>query len=133
MEETKEALFNFKSNLKAVQNFILQEKLRIKESEMEKLKQQNQNYAQLNFELEEKLSTEKSQTEKLKQQSQDYVEFNYELQKELKTKKSETEELKQENQELERRITMLYNADNVSEFGQDNNSTVKQEYIKKEI
>ena len=53
---------------------------------------------------------------------------------ELKAEKSETENSKKKNLELERRITMLQNADNISEFvHEDHNIIVKQELIKSEI
>ena len=62
----------------------------------------------------------------------DYAKLNFLLQKDLNAEKSETEKLKQRNEELERRIAMLHNADNVSEFDEVNNVTVKQEFIKLE-
>ena len=53
---------------------------------------------------------------------------------ELRAEKSETENLKKKNLELERRITMLQNADNISEFvHEDHNIIAKQEFIKPEV
>ena len=114
-------------------NSKLEEKLRFEENEKEKLKQSNQDYAMLYIELQKELrKAEKSETEKLKQENQDYVKLNFVLQRDLSAEKSETEKLKQRNEELERRIAMLHNADDVSEFEEGYNVTVKQEFIKLE-
>ena len=117
-------------------NYKLQKDLNNKKSETVKLKQLNQDYAvceRLNSELQEKLIFEEKEKEKLKQQNLDYAKFNYELRKEMSAEKSETDVLKQRIKELERRIAMLHNADNVSEFEQDNSTTIKNEYIKTEL
>ena len=100
-------------------NSELQEQLRLTN---EKLNQQ------IN-EVEQKKFLEKEFHDKV----QDYAMLNLELQKELRVEKSEKEKLNQKNQELERRIAMLQNADNVYEFEQDCTTSVKQEYIKNEI
>ena len=137
-------------------NSELQQKLRSEENEKEKLKQkiheveekmvekvslvvddygtlysENEKLKKQMNEVEQKLAGEKDE---FKKKSDGYATLNFELQMELRAEKSETEKLKQKNLELERRIAMLYNADNISEFvHEDHNTTVKQEFIKTEI
>ena len=103
------------------------EKLKIqkkKSDENEKLKQQVN-------EVEQKMAKEKDE---FKKKSDGYAALNFKLQMELRTEKSEMEKLKLKNLELERRIAMLHNADNISEFVlEHHNNIVKQEFIKSEI
>ena len=76
-------------------------------------------------EVEQKMTKEKKE---FQSKMNGYATLNFELQMELRAEKSETEKLKLKNLELERRIAMLHNADNVSEFAQDDHKiSVKQE------
>ena len=92
-------------------------------------------------ELQQKLKSEQTENEKLKQNLTKWSKIERiiskekeQLQRALRAEKIENEKLKQKNYELECRIATLHSADNVSEFVEtDNNTTVKQEFIKTEV
>ena len=115
----------------AILNFELQRKLRAVESENEKLKQQIKE----KFNQQEVEQKEAEEKEEFQKQFQEIAMSNFELQRKLRVEESETNRLKQKNEELEHRINMLHNADNISEFVQDNdrNTAIKQEFVEKEI
>ena len=125
------------------ENYELQQKLKSEVSKNEKLQKQ---FFKEKEEFQIKINSYKCEKEQLKLQIHEveqkmtkekeefqskmngYATLNFELQMELRTEKSETEKLKLKNLELERRIVMLHNADNVSEFAQDDHKiSVKQE------
>ena len=87
------------------------------------------------FEQQDVEQKDAREKEEFQKQFQEIAMSNFELQRKLRVEESETKRLKQKNEELECRIIMLHNADNISEFVLDNdsNNTIKQEFVKKEI
>ena len=106
----------------------LQTKLRAVENENEKLKQKIKE----KFEQQEVEQKEAKEKEEFQKQFQETALLNFELQRKLRVEESETERLKQKINELECRINILHNVENVSEFEENNATIIKQEYIKRE-